>query len=304
LDVGTDRSTPLNVEISVELVENVKIVRVSGNPARVSRGRPEVSFDDGAFIGVLLQRAGRTVYECRKEQKIVSPGDLVIWHGAHSLRFDMPEYFEKLCLLVPFDTFERVLPEAKSYAGVHLQRSLNVSRLIGTCVSTLADEVLTNPAESPGAAVELTLDLLGSALTRRRESSDMAPRTKLFERIRSFIEGRLTDSELSPMMIAQAHYISVRYLHLVFSERGTTVGSWIRSRRLAQCRAELAKSTSDRSVTEIAMRWGFSDIAHFSRSFRSAYGVSPLQFRLAGRKSEKPNQLGKCRYGPQRTEAI
>jgi AraC-like DNA-binding protein len=97
------------------------------------------------------------------------------------------------------------------------------------------------------------------------------------------MEKRLGDSELSPNMLAQMHHISTRYLHSVFSERGTTVGAWIRSRRLAQSRSELANSSSDRTITEISMRWGFNDAAHFSRSFRSAYGVSPLKFRLGRR---------------------
>jgi AraC-like DNA-binding protein len=113
-------------------------------------------------------------------------------------------------------------------------------------------------------------------LTQHRESSNIGPRTSLYQRIASFIEKRLDDPELSPVMFARTHHISTRYLYLIFNERGRTVGGWIRARRLAQCRAELANSSRDRTVTEIAMHWGFSDLAHFSRSFRSAYGVSPL----------------------------
>ncbi|MDX6464317.1 MAG: hypothetical protein QOE55_8014 [Acidobacteriaceae bacterium] len=279
LDVFKSRSTPLDVEIAAHAVEGVKIVKVSGDPAKVSRGHAEISSDDGAFLGVLFQKSGRTVCDPHSGQTILDSGDLLIWHGRHSLCFDMPEYFQKVCLLVPFDIFEGVLPEAKSYPGAHLRQRHSVSRLLGSCLSTVADEVLTNDSEPAGAAVELTLDLLGAALTQHRESSIIGPRTDLFQRITSFIEKRLDDPELSPVMLSRTHHISTRYLHLIFSERGRTVGAWIKERRLAQCRAELANSSRDRSVTEIAMNWGFSDVAHFSRSFRSAYGVSPLKFR-------------------------
>jgi AraC-like DNA-binding protein len=279
LDVFKNRSTPLDVEIAAHAVEGVKVVKVSGDPAKVSRGHAEISSDDGAFLGVLFQKSGLTVCDPHSEQTILDSGDLLIWHGRHSVCFDMPEYFQKVCLLVPLDTFEGVLPEAKSYAGAHLRQRHSVSRLLGSCLSTLADEMLTNDSEPAGAAVKLTLDLLGAALTQHRESSTIGPRTDLYQRIMSFIEKRLDDPELSPVMLAQTHHISTRYLHLIFSERGRTVGAWIRERRLAHCRAELANSSRDRSVTEIAMNWGFSDIAHFSRSFRSAYGVSPLKFR-------------------------
>jgi AraC-like DNA-binding protein len=228
---------------------------------------------------VLLQRTGRTIFESGSEQTVVKPGDLLIWHGGRSIRFDMPDHFQKVCLMVQRDIFESMLPQAGSYTGEHLEQRDNISRLLGACLSTLADDVLTSGAEPIGAAVELTLGMLGAALTRHRESNNIAPRTSLYRRLTSFIEEQLADPNLSPAMIAQKHHISPRYLQLIFSERGTTVGAWIRSRRLAKCRAELANLSKDRSVTEIAMDWGFNDVAHFSRSFSSAFGISPREFR-------------------------
>jgi AraC-like DNA-binding protein len=173
-----------------------------------------------------------------------------------------------------------MLPQASSYAGQHLEQHNNISRLLAACLSTLADTVVTSGTESVGTAVELTLGLLGAALTQHRESKNIAPRANLYQRLTSFIEEQLANPGLSPAMIAQKHHISPRYLHLIFSEQGTTVGTWIRSRRLAKCKAELANLRNDRSVTEIAMDWGFNDAAHFSRVFSSAYGVSPLKFRM------------------------
>ncbi|HEX4169453.1 MAG TPA: helix-turn-helix domain-containing protein [Bryobacteraceae bacterium] len=285
LDVFKNRSTPLDVEIAAHAIEGVKIVKVSGDPARVSRGRTEISSDDGAFLAVLFQKSGRTVCDPHSGQTILDSGDLLVWYGRRSVSFEMPETFQKVCLFVPFDTFEGVLPESKSYVGAHLPQRDSVSRLLGNCLSTLADEVLTNDSESAEAAVELTLGLLGAALTQHRESNIIGPRTDLYQRITSFVEKGLEDPELSPMMLARTHHISTRYVHLIFNERGKTVGAWIRERRLAQCRAELANSSRDRSVTEIALHWGFSDLAHFSRSFHSAYGVSPLKFRNTRRAS-------------------
>ena len=280
LDIFKNRATPLDVEIAVHPTEFANIVKVSGAPARVSRGRAEIGNDDGGFLGVLFQRTGRTVFDSGSEQTVLKSGELLIWHGERSLRFDMPDHFQKVCLLVRRDIFDSMLPQASSYAGHHLEQRNNISRLLGACLSTLADDVVTSAAESVDTAVELTLGMLGAALTQHRESKNIAPRINLYRRLTSFIEEQLANPDLSPTMIAQKHHISPRYLHLIFSEQGTTVGTWIRSRRLAKCRAELANLRNDRSVTEIAMDWGFSDVAHFSRVFSSAYGVSPLKFRM------------------------
>jgi AraC-like DNA-binding protein len=279
LDVAKNRLAPLDVEMAVHPTELANIVKISGAPARVSRGPAEIANDDGRFVGVLLQRAGRTIFESDSKQTVVKPGDLLIWHGGRSIRFEMPDHFQKLCLIVQRDMFEGMLPHAGSYGGEHLDQGDNVSRLLGACLSTLADDVLASGAEPIGAAVELTLGMVGAALTRHRESNNIAPRASLYRRLILFIEEHLADPDLSPAMIAQKHHISPRYLQLIFSEQGTTVGTWIRSRRLAKCRAELANLSKDRSVTEIAMDWGFNDVAYFSRSFSSAYGISPREFR-------------------------
>ena len=39
---------------------------------------------------------------------------------------------------------------------------------------------------------------------------------------------------------------------------------------------------AERPVAAVAARWGFVDAAHFSRAFKTTYGVSPSEYR-AGR---------------------
>ncbi|MET8678043.1 helix-turn-helix transcriptional regulator [Streptomyces sp. NPDC004647] len=60
------------------------------------------------------------------------------------------------------------------------------------------------------------------------------------------------------------------------------VGNWIRLRRLEQCRRDLHDpALCARPVSAIAVRWGFRDAAHFSRTFRATYGVPPGEYRAA-----------------------
>jgi AraC-like DNA-binding protein len=35
-------------------------------------------------------------------------------------------------------------------------------------------------------------------------------------------------------------------------------------------------------VSAVAARWGLTNAAHFSRAFRAAYGVSPVEYRRLG----------------------
>ena len=98
--------------------------------------------------------------------------------------------------------------------------------------------------------------------------------------ITSFIEEHLGEADLAPAQIAAAHHISLRQLHKLFEGSGTTVGGWIRQRRLERCGRDLRDpDLADRPVAAIGARWGYPDPAHFSRLFKSAYGVGPRDYR-------------------------
>jgi AraC-like DNA-binding protein len=81
----------------------------------------------------------------------------------------------------------------------------------------------------------------------------------------------------------RTHHISLRLLHKLFEEQGTSVGRWIRERRLERCRRDLRDpAMSDLPASAIALGWGFADAAHFSRVFREAYGCPPGEYRRLG----------------------
>ena len=66
----------------------------------------------------------------------------------------------------------------------------------------------------------------------------------------------------------------------VLEPTGETFARHVMRRRLEACRRALEHPASaHRSVTDIALGWGFSSLATFYRAFRSAYGVAPGDIR-------------------------
>jgi AraC-like DNA-binding protein len=111
----------------------------------------------------------------------------------------------------------------------------------------------------------------------------MKPQALLAVSVREYIEANLSDPGLSPASIAAAHFISTRHLHNLFHESGTTVAGFIRSQRLDGARRDLRDPLhAGLPVGAVAARWGFLDAAHFSRTFRDAFGVPPSDWRRAG----------------------
>lgn len=78
--------------------------------------------------------------------------------------------------------------------------------------------------------------------------------------------------------IAKKLGYSADYLDRVFKKaKGKTIPQFIRERRIQEARGLLMESNL--LLKEIAQRCGFANPAHFTRSFQSASGMTPQQFR-------------------------
>jgi AraC-like DNA-binding protein len=96
----------------------------------------------------------------------------------------------------------------------------------------------------------------------------------------AYLRLHLGDSDLSAARLAAEHHISERQLYRILSRAGVSLGEWVRTQRLEQCRRDLASARGERATIEsIASSWGFVSAPHFSRAFKRAYGVSPRQWR-------------------------
>ena len=133
------------------------------------------------------------------------------------------------------------------------------------------------------AVVEPSIELLRAVLTSQHGNSSLARaplEATLSLRITHYIRAHLADPDLSAARIAAAHGISVRHLYAVLSRSGISLGDWIRTRRLAECRRELAGPNGRlRTIAAIGRRWGFVDATHFSKVFKQTYGISPRAWR-------------------------
>jgi AraC family transcriptional activator of tynA and feaB len=128
-----------------------------------------------------------------------------------------------------------------------------------------------------------TLDLvavsLAKALERPRPYLSSAKASALLN-VRAAIEARLTDPRLDAETVAAVAGVSVRYANALLAQEGTSIVRLIQSRRLDRCHKALKDPLqAHRTVTEIASGWGFSDMTHFGRRFKVAYGVLPSELR-------------------------
>lgn len=74
--------------------------------------------------------------------------------------------------------------------------------------------------------------------------------------------------------------MSVRRLNDIFSKEGESISAYIRRVRLETIASALTDPWFEaQSISELAFRYGFSNMQNFSTTFRAAFGTSPRDYR-------------------------
>ena len=139
----------------------------------------------------------------------------------------------------------------------------------------LRDWIVTDkyPIRDQTGAVVGLIGTMQSFQDRRRQLAHLGPVGEAAD----FIQKRL-DAPLRLGEVAEAVGYSERHLERLFRQVfGMSVWRFVVQSRVHE--ASRALTQSDRSITQIALAYGFCDASAFSRAFRAATGLSPKQYR-------------------------
>ncbi len=229
--------------------------------------------------GMRLEHLGRTA--------VLHEGDLVVYDPSRPFRAQITSgegRVEHIVVQLPKVLCPLPEKEITRLLAAGLPEHDGLGRLVSRYLRELATHQPPRSSADACRLAAITMDLVMARLAHELEAERSLPAESrqqvLMARIHDFIARRLPDPRLTPEKIAQAHQISLRYLHKLFQAEGRTVAGWIRHQRLERCRRDLADPRlRERSIHAIATRWGFGDAAHFSRLFRAAYGLPPRDYR-------------------------
>ena len=146
-------------------------------------------------------------------------------------------------------------------------------------IRAMSPEFLSGKLQNSEALTEAIIGTLVSSLGAVANPGECQKQQQL-NRIKKFIDENLSNPELSPGYIANASRVSLRYLHSLFESQGQTTLQYVIHQRLLRCQRELSNpGMSHRTITDIALSWGFQHPTHFSRRFKVEFGISPQEFR-------------------------
>lgn len=112
------------------------------------------------------------------------------------------------------------------------------------------------------------------------ESEIWATYEKRLLRVSAHIYEHL-EEDLDLDRLSQIACLSAHHWHRVYrAVHNETLATTVRRLRLHRAAGDLVRS--DRSVRDIAARWGYANLQSFTRTFASAYGMPPARYRKEG----------------------
>jgi AraC-like DNA-binding protein len=229
--------------------------------------------DQDVFIVSLIQRGGGELTQRGRSARL-GPGDLVIYDSGAT--FDYALRARTQLVKIPRRLLESKLDRPADFLALKIDRSNPLSPILGDLLTRSLDIDLSRDV-GPWIAKRLSsaiVDLLATICDLERDALPETQVSAPLERVMRFARANLDDPDLGPEALAAAGPVSVRSLNRLFGEIGATPMRWVWSQRLEASRISLSQGEV-RSVTDAAFAHGFSDLGHFSRSFKRTFGISP-----------------------------
>lgn len=265
--------------------DSVSFIDVTTEEQRALRTPRQIRRATDAWIMLAMQTRGPCILRQGGETAVLGPGDMVLYDSTRPYEFQFDRPFRQLVVKLPHARLAPLLPRASAWLGRPVGAASPLGQVLAAHLATVSNAIgAVDPALRPGL-IERTIDLIAltfSGSAREFAGTGTTVQAALVARAKRAIEMRLADPALDASAVAAAVGVSESYLHRLFHTAETTVGAFIRRRRLERCRADLADPLrAGERITEIALRWGFNDMPHFSRAFRAAFAETPSEWRAA-----------------------
>jgi len=261
----------------------VRVCSVRSNATKVER-TPGLARDDlEPRIFLAVQMAGSSLIVQGGREAVLRPGDIAFSESTSPYTLLDSGGIRQHFFSIPTGSLALPHDMIRQLAAVTLSPGHPVADLAATYFGRIAarPDIFAQPGvDALGRpSIELVRALITTHLNASALGSESGHAT-LVLRVLEHIRAHLGDPDLNAAGIAAAHHISVRQLYHVLGDRDISLGDWIRTSRLEECRNALGDPAGRfTGIAELARRWGFRDPSSFGRSFRAEYGMSPREWR-------------------------
>jgi AraC family transcriptional activator of tynA and feaB len=251
------------------------------NFAAVTKRNIANEADDVFLLGLQLGGSATLIQDGR--EATLQPGDFALLDAQRPYVSHYSAKWRRLFLRIPRRALKARLAPSSQLTARAIRHTSGIGGLVSEYMRMIPQRVLAIPAAARAQIGEQILDLAAIALAAEGNKDRPAlssARSVALLQLRTAVEQHLADPALDPETAAAAAGISVRYANALLAEEGQSIQRLIVQRRLDRCRLALADAKqAHRTIGDIAYGWGFSDLSHFTRRFKAAFGCAPGDYR-------------------------
>lgn len=277
---------PFLGELSTFEVDDLAFLSLRGRDYSVSRTPEKIRQARDHIVIVTLQIRGLCRLSQDGREVTMSPGDFACCDTARPYFASVSDDFESISMRIPKSIWLGRLGATEPVTARVIRSNRDTGALVNSFLHQFVSIAKSISPTARRRLSDISLSLVTGAfgdLLCQLDSCGSRSRLALLYRAKAFIESNLSDPSLDREAIARELGVSVRYLQHAFADENCTVSDWIWRRRLEQCSQDLANpGLAHKSIGRIAFDNGFSDFSHFCRRFKTAYGMTPSDFRQRG----------------------
>lgn len=279
-----DRQSSLFIgEVNSFLLGQTEIAFIKSNASFIER-KPEIlDRAKDRFCFLILQYTGKMLMKYRSENIYLSEGDIVLLDSNEHIAMYPQGLFSHISVHL---SREKLFKQGiiTDHFGKLISQNMSAHLLKNMLQTMSSDNIEFWYAEEDGNAFEDALIALIKP-TVNYKNVQICDSLKL--KAERYILENLMQSNLSPKAVADHIGVSLRHLYRLFMVDQLSINKYIQMKRLEKAQFELIDLKNKKlSITEIALRWGFGDSAHFSKIFKKVYGISPSQYRTVNQNEE------------------
>lgn len=233
------------------------------------------------YFAILMLEGTQSV---EQDGKVVTlkPGDFALYDATrpHFLTFHQP--WREIVVSVPRATLNQFVVGVEQRTAIPIDTSQGVGNILRTYLEGMSSQIGAVSEQEMQQLSDTAITLLSMTLGKLKSNDLVQSRVKTLTlmRVKAQINTQLGNPGLDARTVAEAVGLSPRYINKLFEVEDSSLMRYVWNTRLEYCARELADPVSSITrISDVAMKWGFNDMSHFSRVFRECFDMSPRDWR-------------------------
>lgn len=269
---------PFKADAVLRSMPGLRMAMCSGSRSALNRTNALAGQDNGDAIGLIVNLGEPALASQKGRDLVLSMGDAVIVRPDEAGLLSGERHFN---LLLPRSALAERTTDFDSRTMLTIPKDNEALKLLITYIGLIgAGTELRQPALRQ-AFVNHVHDLAALVFGAHPDVQQQGRRAAAAAKLASAVDhiGRsFTDPNLSVAAVARQMNISPRYLQELLERSGSPFTARVNELRLKRAFALLTRFP-DQSVSEVAIKSGFSNVSHFNRLFRQRFGDTPSGVR-------------------------